>query len=47
MVESYIAAKCDHFIGTFSSNVGRLIAEINSLDGFTSQSLDSGWHMAP
>lgn len=46
--ELYIAATCDHFIGTFSSNLGRLIAEVRHSNEFgTATSLDTGYRLFP
>lgn len=47
LTEVYIASVCDYFIGTFSSNVGRLIAEIRRIDNLPSISLDSKYRVCP
>lgn len=49
ITEAYLAASCDHFVGTLSSNLARLILEIRVLlfPGTTSWSLDQGYQLFP
>lgn len=49
ITEAYLASACDHFVGTLSSNLGRLILEIRSVlfPRTTTWSLDQSYQLVP